>query len=103
MSRCGFLYIYFKIVVRSFIHSTQFFVPNVFCTETGFPCHRIEKFIRVRRTFGLGLGSSAIVEAKCFANVSELCFLFTSSSTSANCPLILFFKVCWVFITCVLC
>ena len=83
MSRCGFSYMYFRILLHSFIHSTQFFVNMFFCTETGFPCHTIEKVIRGNRIFGVGLGSSAIVEAKCFANVSELWFLFTSCSTSA--------------------
>ena len=63
---------HFSIVVRSFMHSTQFLVPNVFWTDTGFLCHRMEKFIRVRRIFGVGLGSLVIVDAKCFANVSEL-------------------------------
>ena len=28
--------------------------------DTGFPCHRIENFIRVRRIFGVGLGSLVI-------------------------------------------
>ena len=32
----------------------------------------MENFIRVRRIFGVGLGSLVIVDAKCLANVSEL-------------------------------
>ena len=96
MSKCGFSYMHFMIVVRSFMHSVQFFVPNEFCTDIGFPCHSIEKLIRVRRIFGVGLDSLVIVEAKCFANVSEFWFFLTSRSTSAKCPPILFFKVCCV-------
>ena len=72
-----------RIVVRSFMHSTQFLVPNDFWTDTGFPCHRMENLIRVCRIFGVGLGSLVIVDAKCLANVSELWFFFTSRSTSA--------------------
>ena len=72
-----------SMLVLSFMHSTQSFVPKDFWTDTGFPGHRIENFIRVRRIFGVGLGSLVIVDAKCFANVSEFCFSLTSRSTSA--------------------
>ena len=71
-------YDFFSMSLLSFVHNEQFFVPNVFCTEMGFPFHSNANSIFSCICDGGGFESGSKKLVKWFANESDFLPICTS-------------------------